>query len=130
MIIRLIDIVLIVLFGFIVISDIDIKGNLPLPSPGKKEAVTVQKIPVTVEIDEKDVYWVSRRGGQRVRQAGVESLENYLAALNRTMSARGETPGVVIRPHAESTVQATIDVLDVCRRLDIPRNIARKSLAL
>ena len=62
MMIRLIEVVLVVLFGFIVISDIDIKGSLRLPSKQsleKKAVVPERKIPVYIEIGENNFVTIN-----------------------------------------------------------------------
>ena len=134
MIIRLIDIVLIVLFGFITISDIDIKGALSLPSKKAKVTQSSPKKPkvfVEVEIDENDRFYVSRLGQQKVTATGIRKLEVALVTLrSRIQKTEGSDIAVIIKPREMSPIQSTVDVLDLCGRHKIPKNIARRSMAL
>ena len=134
MIIRLVDIVLILLFGFIVISDIDIKGSLSLPSKRKESVEQVAKrkrVIVFVEITPGNTFLVFRDKEKKIRQTSISSLEKYLITLRETLK-KTETYGlaVVIKPHEDSEIQSTVDILDLCDRNGIPKNIARKSLTL
>lgn len=134
MIIRLIDIVLIVLFGFIAISDIDIKGALSLPAKNIKKVTQVEKkpkIPVYVEIDQNDVFWVFEKEQNRIRKNGISSLEKYIIELKKTTRrTENRDIAIIIKPKELSPIQSTVDVLDMCARNRIPKNIARKSLAI
>ena len=134
MIIRLIDVVLIVLFGFIVISDIDIKGSLPLPS---KQSETIRptlpkrKIPIYVEINEDGNFAIFRKGRKKIQKSTLSSLEGYLVRIQETILQKEKSDiAVIIRPHEISQIQWTVDVLDLCDRNRIAKNIARKSLAI
>ena len=135
MIIRLIDIVLIVLFGFITISDIDIKAGLSLPAKKKKKVTMMvekrPKIPVYVEVDKGEIFWVFTTSKNRVRQKGIRALEDYVKKIQvQTLRKENKNIAVIIKPNEMSPIQSTIDVLDMCDRNEIPKNIARKSLAL
>lgn len=134
MIIRLIDIVLIVLFGFITISDIDIKGALSLPSKKVKATQSSPKKPkvfVEVEIDENDMFYIRRLGQEKVTARGIQNLEVALVTLrSRIQQREGSDIAVIIKPREMSPIQSTVDVLDLCSRHKIPKNIARRSMAL
>lgn len=134
MIIRLIDIVLIVLFGFITISDIDIKGALSLPSKKAKAAQSPQKkqkVFIEVEIDENDTFYVGQLGQQKITASGIRRLEVALVNLRgRIQQTEGSDIAVIIKPREMSPIQSTVDVLDLCGRHKIPKNIARRSMAL
>ena len=134
MIIRLIDIVLIVLFGFITISDIDIKGALSLPSKKAKATQSLQKKPkvfIEVEIDENDTFYIRRLGQEKVTTTGIQKLEVALVTLrSRIQQREGSDIAVIIKPREMSPIQSTVDVLDLCSRHKIPKNIARRSMAL
>lgn len=134
MIVRLIDICLIVLFGFITISDIDIKGALSLPSKKAKKIRPQdkrEKVILTLEVHNNNVFWVSRPGQRRIRKDGIFSLETYLKDLKAYLSRTEKSDlCVYIKPLEMSPLQSTIDVLDLCDRNRIPKNIARKSMAM
>ena len=134
MIIRLIDVVLIVLFGFIVISDIVVKGSLRLPSKQSlenKAVVAERKIPVYIEIDENRGFTVFRKDRKKIMKNNIPSLEGYVISVRDAVRQKeNKEIAVIIRPHEMSPLQATIDVLDLCDRHGIAKNIARRSLAL
>jgi biopolymer transport protein ExbD len=134
MIIRLIDIVLIILFGFIAISDIDIKAAISLPSKKTRKLIVAekkQKIPVYIEIDQNDVFWVFKSGQKRIQKKGIFSLETFIKKLKvETIRAENKDIAVIIKPKEMSPIQSTVNVLDMCDRNKIPKNIARKSLAI
>lgn len=135
MIIRLIDIVLIVLFGFITISDIDIKGALSLPAKNAKPLTPPKdkrtKVIFLVEIDDSDALWITPLGKHKRRMRDIQTLESYLQnERTRIAQTQNDDIAVVIKPSEMSTLQMSIDVLDLCSRNRIPKNIARRSLAL
>ena len=134
MIIRLIDIVLIVLFGFITISDIDIKAALSLPSKKPKSAAPIEKkekVFLEVEIDRGDVFRIGRLGEKKTRIKGLSSLDVFLQNFrSNIIQTEGADIAVILRPMEMSPVQSTIDVLDLCSFYKIPKNIARKSMAI
>lgn len=134
MIVRLIDICLIVLFGFLSISDIDIKGVLSLPAKKAKKIRPQdrrEKVILTLEVHNNNVFWVSRSGQRRVRKNGISSLEKYLKDRKTYLSKTEKSDlCVYIKPLEMSPLQSTIDVLDMCDRNRIPKNIARKSMAM
>jgi len=134
MIIRLIDIVLIVLFGFITISDIDIKAALSLPAKKSKKLSQVEKKPKVaffVEIDKNEIFLIARQGERKVRKKGIVELDKYLNHLKESVQRREKKDiAVILKPMEDSPVQSTVDVLDLCEKHRIPKNIARKSLAL
>lgn len=134
MIIRLIDIVLIILFGFITISDIDIKGAISLPAKKAEKSKPVErkeKIFIEIEIDVNENFRIGQRGQEKIRKKGIVSLEDHVIKLRtRFQKLENKDIAVIIKPNAESPIQSTVDVLDLCSRNRIPKNIARKSLAL
>ena len=132
MIIRLIDIVLIVLFGFIVISDIDIKGAIPLPRQGEAANLPPQrKVAVYVEIDGDGRFHVFLQNGIVIKRNEIAGLESLLIEMKQRILERDAADmAVIIRPHEMSPIQSTVDVLDLCSRNQFPKNIARKSMAL
>jgi len=134
MIVRLIDICLIVLFGFISISDIDIKGALSLPSKKTKKIRpqdTREKVVVTIDIQEDNIFLVGRIGQNKIRRQGIPDLEIYLRNLKVLLDrVENSDLAVYIKPMDMSLLQNTVDVLDLCDRNRIPKNMARKSMAM
>lgn len=135
MIVRLIDIVLIVLFGFITISDINIKATLPLPAKINK-IPEKKKLPpevIEVEIDPSDHFRIGlfRMKNRRESCRTISALEASVKQIREQIKRRDSKDIVIlVSPHENSTVQTTVDVLDLCDRNGIPKNINKRSLAL
>jgi biopolymer transport protein ExbD len=135
MIVRLIDVVLNILFGFIIISDIDIKGALSLPAKKTKHVVVQMekkpKTPVFVEIQKGPVFNVALQMSAPTQVKGVDALEKHLQQMQAAYRQKlGQEIAIIIKPDENSDIQSTVDVLDMCDRNRFPKNIARASLAI
>lgn len=128
--IRFIDIGLIVLFGFLMISDIEAASRVDLAgSPESAEE--------TVEPDAETAYVLVRIAADgaflvgapeaaaedRVRFETKEALTAALERLSRSDAAAGRETVVLIEPHPASAVQRTVDVMDVADRLGIAKSL-------
>ena len=124
-IIRFIDIGLLVLFGFLMISDITTETPITLPGPGPDQPEFSETALVFVEIKVDGRFDLQdQEQGRRFRRiANLETLEARLRALQVAYNNRRKGVVVLIKPHPNSKTQRTIDVMDVCQRLGIPRNI-------
>lgn len=133
--IRFIDIGLIVLFGFLMISDIeassrvDLAGAAPdtevLEEPREEEERSF--IVVEVAADGRFVvYEPAPDGGVEVEALAVETPAELTVVL-RAKRAEHETADretvVMIEPSPASLVQRTVDVMDVCDRLGLPKSL-------
>lgn len=131
---RFIDIGLIILFAFVWVSDIttfshiDMSGNERESETQKDEKIVLLKVQVNRGGD--FVVANQESGAVQCDQVGRVALENCLDQANRELQERGRRPVVLISPSEESAVQHTVDVLDICQRLGIPKNINKKSLQL
>lgn len=134
MIIRLIDIVLLCLFGFMVIADVDIKGSLSLPSKSATPHPQVEikrKVFIEIEIDQNDVFRVGLFGQAKKQMTGIPSVEEYVNGLRAKIRKEENSDIVVwIMPTELSMVQSTVSILDMCEKNMIPKNINKKSLAI
>jgi hypothetical protein len=158
--IRFIDIGLIVLFGFLMISDIDAASHVELAdtlgdAPETETEDEEERGVILVDIGPTGTYTISEprpQGGDEtvdevsnegastedvppdetgtparlpdiVSVAGVAALTTELRLrASRNESAALETL-VVIQPHPASFVQFTVDVMDVCDRLSLPKSL-------
>ena len=148
--IRFIDIGLIVLFGFLMISDIDALARVeladstaPLETTEPEEAE--DRAPVFVDIRADGRFVVTEPPpplpadpvepadslAEDAPVAVAPLLVGNLAGLERALreaadrhSAEGRETVVVIRPEPASTVQSTVDVMDTADRLALPKSLS------
>ena len=160
--IRFIDIGLIVLFGFLMISDIEATSRVELAGGGDETEVpeaepVEERAYLVVEIgpeggfrvtdmgvagvpgpeseDEPDAATESAGSPEGGEDAGagdaltavmvsdVDALSNVLSAGRADHRAAGLQTVVLIQPHPSSVVQHTVDVMDACDRLSLPKSL-------
>ncbi|MEM7414483.1 MAG: hypothetical protein AAF389_03240 [Gemmatimonadota bacterium] len=142
--IRFIDIGLIVLFGFLMISEIDALSRVeladastPIEEPEPEE--DDRRAPIFVDVLPSGGFVVSEPPIPRepapdsaavpedrspLVVPSLGALETVLrSAADRHVSEDRETV-VVIRPDPASTVQATVDVMDVADRLELSKSLS------
>ncbi len=136
LIVRLIDVVLLLLLGFLLISDIVHKEQIKLPGPaGTRRNLTEksQILPIDVHVVEGDTtlseinpeteYSLKRLGQlycyyliyqeDKVYQIRkLDKLEEHLLIAQ----ANYDSISVIINPHPNSIIQGTINLIDICRR--------------
>lgn len=125
--IRFIDIGLIVLFGFVMLSDIDVLSQVEMSTAddAPQEDVVLERAVVSVTIGADGVFTVSdvETGSVLAPAIGsVDSLENVLRQVRDAAGAGIETI-VLIQPDDNSIVQHTVDVMDICDRLGIAKSL-------
>jgi biopolymer transport protein ExbD len=130
MIIRLVDVVLIVLFGFLMISKIQSQVEIPLPT-SKGANIPAQLgadvLEVFIRIDGRiQVGWLDsryqvamplRNENARLARTRYEELKALMAEANP------EKLPVSIQAEFDAPTQYTVDVLDVCKDLGMPKSI-------
>ncbi|MBN1351370.1 biopolymer transporter ExbD [candidate division KSB1 bacterium] len=123
LLIRLIDIVLIILLGFLTISDFSLKTQIKLPTGGNDEKKYEEKI-ITVRIIDRQTYYIEEEGDDIRMVRELKTLETHLA--NRKEENRNKSTRliVVVEPFIETEIQLTVDVLDICERLKIDKTIS------
>ncbi|MBC8465920.1 biopolymer transporter ExbD [bacterium] len=120
-IIRLIDVVLIILVGFISVSDLRQKSQITLPQ--KKETpvddteseqiaamIFIQEDGYQVMVEE-DSVWFNPDDLEGVKSRLEEYKQNY------------DKPLVAIDPSDSSPVQFTVNMIDVCSSLELPKSV-------
>jgi|GEM_PF-460846 biopolymer transport protein ExbD len=130
--IRFIDIGLIVLFGFLMISDIDTMSRVDLAGARQDVAETEE----VTDDDERGFIAVDILPDGRfllsdprdpdavlMGAATIETLTAELAARHRMHTEAGTETVVLIQPDPASAVQFTVDVMDVCDRLGLMKSL-------
>ena len=125
LIIRLIDIVLIILFGFLAISDIQMKRQIRLPGPPKDQQI--QEIPqdvyVFIQIDKNDRFTLKEGETIKLRTGNIDGLRSGLLKITNAIYENGKTPVVIIDPDLNAKIQTTIAVYDLCEEEQLPKSI-------
>jgi len=138
LIIRLIDIVMILLLGFLNISDIIHKNEVKLPSGKKSSKATkksqkmrlkIQIVPSDTTIDslktsksfiemsQQFIYYRLFEGDKSYRVRNLKKLEDEILKKKATY----DSMIVIINPDSNSIVQGTINLIDICRRYNLKR---------
>ena len=131
--IRFIDIGLILLFGFIVISDITIRAQIELPGSDPAEADTDrQPYMITIEVRADQTFRIVDAQQETVagEPEGLEQLEVQLDSYADQIRQQGRTPVALIELDHTTQMQTLIDVLDLCDKLGIPKNVNEETLRL
>lgn len=130
MLMRLIDVVLIILFGFIGISDIQNKTQLKLPGQTTQEPQpqeVAENVFVQVIIHRADreqgEFEIVFEAEPVVNAADLSALRGELRRIDRRIAEAGRKMIVVIDPEEEVTMQRTVDVFDVCEQENFIKSI-------
>ncbi len=125
MIIRLIDVVLIILFGFIGISDIQVKLQIKLPGGEKKQQQENEKKDVMfwININKHGKYSLEIEDRTVLRFARLPQLKKTLLREILPLKKKGKQIVVVINPDPGTKMQVMIDAYDLCEAAGIPKSI-------
>ena len=125
MIIRLIDVVLIILFGFIGISDIQVKRQIKLPGGEKKQQQAKERKDVMfwININKQGTYSLEVEERPVLRSARLPQLKKTLLKEIQPFKKKGKQIVVVINPDPGAKMQAMIDAYDLCEAAGIPKSI-------
>jgi biopolymer transport protein ExbD len=123
MIIRLIDIALTVLFGFIAVSDVDQKTQVKLPRDvtGVPQQTTLKT--VTIHVLDGPRYTIMDGFQEVASDTVLERIEEKLVQIHQIFADRKEEVIFLIQPDPNSPIQLTVNVLDVCERNHFVKNI-------
>jgi len=115
--IRLIDIVLTLLFGFIMIADIEPYSRVALPQTRKESKPTKEEQHLfRIHVYSDGTFQVKGwRDNSPSKRSDWRDLDTYL--MNNVAVDHNST--VIIKPADDSTVQQSITVLDLCIKHDI-----------
>lgn len=124
LIIRLIDVAMIILFGFIAISDLKVRAQIKLPAP-QEEQPQSQRDPILLSVRIAADGRVAIFEGENILMAtaAFPEVEDFLSTRFEQMRSAGEEMIVLIEPHGDSPIQQTVDVLDICERHQIPKSL-------
>lgn len=127
LIVRLVDIVLIILFGFIGISDIKIKRQIKVPGKTvesqKPQENEKNNTMIVVDFYSDDLFIFSVDNKEIGRTIGQsQARESFLEFRNKY---KKNSSGVVfiLRPNETVTMQQTIDVFDICEKEKLQKGI-------
>ena len=130
LIIRLIDVALILLLGFIAISDIRIRAQVKLPSPGKGDNAQQESQIAFIRIASGGRFSIRLNGNTIGNIPTINELEIQLLRIQRRCRQDNQQMVVLVEPDKNSIVQLTVDVLDLCEKHLILKNITYQSLEL
>lgn len=130
-IIRLIDVAMIILFGFIAISDIKVRAQIKLPADDQEQTLPEEEMDpalIFVKIDLEYGFVIERKDETLLTTTDINGLEKGLVQLLNRYKTIGQEMVVLIEPHEDSMIQHTVDVLDICEKHSIPKNINYESM--
>jgi biopolymer transport protein ExbD len=118
---RLIDVVFILLFGFISISEINQKSKIELPQSSEIPPSNPDKDEVIfLGIEASGAYLVE---SEELQLTGITDLWHYLQQKTQAANERGEMFRVRIRSNWDTPVKYTMAAADICDHLNIPKGI-------
>lgn len=121
LIIRLIDIVFILLFGFIAVSQID--TSLAIEPPKSTEAGEGRpegKLLIVIGVTRDGTFPID--AGDLILE-DKDELRVFLAEKLALANKEGKELGVRIRAHWDSPVEHSLAVAQICRDLTIPKGL-------
>lgn len=129
-IIRLIDVVLIILLGFLGITDFEIKSQIKLPSSIDSDQKEFKQQLIYLNIKNNDQFEVIN-GQNRIKEVvGLKVLEELIVQLNNAYLRNYKQMILVIEPNLETRIQTTVDVMDICEKYQIPKNLSYSQIEL
>ena len=118
--IRLIDVALIILLGFVAISHFKTE-YVDLPSGGNAESFLQSPHEVYLHVYQN--FFKFEDSGKHWRCKTLQELENVLINKKTKCSQQRIKLIVNIEPHKSSIMQKLIDVIDICQRNNIEKNL-------
>jgi len=131
LIIRLIDVAMIILFGFIIISRLKM-SEIELPSTMKSSVTEIEKYIVRIKIYKDTINRIDRyvlfENDTELRDfKTIDELERILVTKHNLYREKDIQLVVLIEPDRDSIIQYTVDVLDLCTKHSISKNINYES---
>ncbi len=131
--IRFIDVGLIILFGFIIISDITVRSQIELPGSDVVESQEQRDLSLyIIGILPNNQYQISDFIDSSILGVydTVESFESALRQLKSLSDSQDKSIVALIEPYDTITMQRLINVMDICDKAGIPKNINVESMRL
>jgi len=129
-IIRLIDVVLIILLGFLGITDFEVKSQIKLPSSADSGQKEIKQQFIFLDIKSDNRFEIIN-GQNTIKQVeGIEALENLLVQLNNYYLQDYKQMILVIEPNLETMIQTTVNVMDICEKHQILKNLSYSEVEL
>jgi len=130
LIIRLVDVVLIILLGFLTISDFSLKTQIKLETGGNETENDSEMAIITVRIMPDKTFYVEEQDQNDRVIPRSNSLEAYLVNKADEYKRKKSHLMIVIEPDLDTEIQFTVDVLDICERLQIAKTISYPNIPL
>lgn len=118
--IRLIDVALIILLGFVAISRLRTE-YVALPSAGSSKPLRQTPHEARLHVY-RDFFKLEDRG-RHWKCKTLPELENLLVGRKNQYTKMRTNLIVTIEPHKSSIMQKLVDVLDICQRNKIEKNL-------
>jgi len=129
-IIRLIDVVLIILLGFLGITDFEVKSQIKLPSSAKGSQREIKQQFIFLDIVSNNRFQLIDGQNLIKEVEGLEALEDALVKLNNYYLQDYKQMILVIEPDMETMIQTTVDVMDICEKHQILKNLSYSEVKL
>ena len=126
-IIRLIDVVLIILIGFAIIADLTVRTQMLLPESWRQtlEEQSADSLTVLlVRVDGGGIYQLKflDASGKTADFVAFQGADTLAAVLDR-LRTQAHSLAVAIQPADSASLQTTVDVVDICEHLGIPKSL-------
>ncbi len=119
--IRLIDIVFILLFGFIAVSQIDSSAAIEPPKSTEAIAGTPEGARIVIIGVSEDGTYLADKEGTLLKNS--EELCHYLIKLAHQAEKEGTPLGVRIRANWNASVEDGLAAAKICSNLGIPKGL-------
>lgn len=124
--IRLIDVALIILLGFIAISRLKTE-YVDLSAAEGDAAHSAERLhPLTVHVHQN--YYLVDDARNRLRCTTLQKLETVLRERKNSLKAQRISLVVTIEPHKFSIMQRLVDAIDICERNAIEKLLNYESV--
>ena len=134
LIIRFIDVGLILLFGFLMISEVHMHTQIGFPGAVddlEASSLTDSNEILVVSVREDDSYAITHLAEEDKLHDNIrstEELEFFLKTLKQQRSGEINSFSILIDPEENARMQLLVNLLDVCERLDIPKMLMKEEL--
>jgi len=129
-IIRLIDVVLIILLGFLGITDFEVKSQVKLPSSADSGTKEIKQQFIFLDIIDDNHFEVVDGQNNTKKVEGIEALETLLVQLNNHYINNYKQMILIIEPNVETMIQTTVDIMDICEKNQILKSLSYSEVEL